>query len=272
LRVTDHRRNVTHVLDVHEARQWELPVVFICGLAEQQFPKRHSQEPLFPDSARRRLAQSGIRVRTAAEVEHEERFLFDLARTRATASLTMSYAETDTRGARNMPSQFLSRPARRCAISVRPRATAVAAADEGGSLAISPRTFSASGLECFLDCPFQFFARYTLKLRGRPLLPQERMDFMLQGTIVHQTLSEWHRNPQPIEPLFDRIFAEKCAEKAVFMGYRTEYARRQMLDDLRRFCEKHKLPAASAAASTASTHCRMAVRSSWITSTAPRRA
>jgi hypothetical protein len=55
---------------------------------------------------------------------------------------------------------------------------------------------------------------------------------MLQGTIVHQTLSEWHLNPQPIEPLFERIFAENCAQKRVFMGYRTEYLRRQMLDDL----------------------------------------
>ena len=57
LRVADPRRNVTHVLSVFEARQWELPVVFICGLAEQQFPKRHAQEPLFPDSVRQRLAQ-----------------------------------------------------------------------------------------------------------------------------------------------------------------------------------------------------------------------
>jgi hypothetical protein len=68
---------------------------------------------------------------------------------------------------------------------------------------------------------------------------------MLQGTIVHQTLSEWHLNPQPIEPLFERIFADNCARKRVFMGYRTEYLRRQMLDDLRQFCDSAKLPAAS---------------------------
>src|SRR5439155_16734043 len=78
LRIPDRRRNVVHVLSVYEARQWELPIVFICGLAEQQFPKRHAQEPFFPDSARQRLAQSGIRVRTAAELEREERFLFEL--------------------------------------------------------------------------------------------------------------------------------------------------------------------------------------------------
>src|SRR5439155_3440131 len=176
-------------------------------------------------------------------LESEERFLFELARTRATASLTMSYAEADTRGARNMPSQFLNQPAGRTVLSARPKPAASRAADPGGSLTVSPRSFSPSGLECFLDCPFQFFARHTFKLRGRHLIPQERLDFMLQGTIVHQTLAEWHRNPQPIEPLFDRMFAEKCAADDVFMGYRTEFLRRQMLDDLRRFCDEQKLPA-----------------------------
>jgi ATP-dependent helicase/DNAse subunit B len=242
LRVAGHRRNVTHVLSVFEARQWELPVVFICGMAEQQFPKRHAQDPLFPDPARQRLAQSGIRVRTAAELEREERFLYELASTRATSALTMSYAETDTRGVRNVQSQFLSQPAARCGLSARPRQARGPAADPGGRPTINHRSFSPSGLECFLDCPFQFFARYTLKLRGRPLLPQERLDFMLQGTIIHQALSEWHRSPQPIEPLFDRVFAERCEKAAVFMGYRTEFLRRQMVDDLLRFSENQKLP------------------------------
>jgi RecB family exonuclease len=286
LRVADQRRNVLHVLSVFEARQWELPVVFICGLAEQQFPKRHTQEPLFPDAVRQRLGESGIRIRTAAEQEREERFLFELAGTRATATLTLSYAEVDSRGVRNVASQFLvgrtpwalmayprilpaaSRPARGPAADqgVRPTIGSVSGSGQStgsgqsigsgqniasgqsiGSVqnigAGQRSTFSPSALECFLDCPFQFFARHTLKLKTRPLAPQDRLDFMLQGTIVHQTLSEWHRNPQPIEPLFERIFAENCAQKGVFMGYRTEYLRRQMLDDLRQFCESGKLPA-----------------------------
>jgi ATP-dependent helicase/nuclease subunit B len=246
LRVADHRRNVAHVLSVFEARQWELPVVFVCGLAEQQFPKRHSQEPLFPDPVRQRLAESGIRVRTAAELEREERFLFEQASTRATVAMTFSYAEADARGAQSMPSQFLKQPVASCGLSSRPRPAAGLPGDAGGRpTGVSPRSFSPSGLECFLDCPFQFFARYTLKLRGRPLLPQERLDFKLQGNIIHQTLSEWHRSPQPIEPLFDRIFAEKCAENAVFLGYRAEYLRWQLLGDLRRFVENQKLPASA---------------------------
>ena len=244
LRVPDHRRNVVHVLSVFEARQWELPVVYICGLADQQFPKRHAQDPLLSDWARQRLAQSGIRIRTAAEMEREERFLFELASTRATAALTVSYAESDTRGVRSLPSQFLSGPLQRCNNTVRPTVGRVPDRPWVADPPVLPifPTFTPSSLECFLDCPFQFFARYTLKLRTRPLTPQDRLDFMLQGNIVHHTLAEWHRNPQPITPLFERIFAEQCARNSVFMGYRTEYLRRQMLDDLKRFCASDKLP------------------------------
>ncbi|HTM50300.1 MAG TPA: PD-(D/E)XK nuclease family protein [Bryobacteraceae bacterium] len=245
LRPPDHRRNVVHVLSVFEARQWELPAVFVCGLAEQQFPKRRTQDPLFPDAVRRSLAQQGIRVRAAADREREERFMFELAITRATSVLTLSYAETDGRGTRQMPSQFLTLPAAPCDSPVRPAPPAARFVDPGGAVAVAPRAFSPSGLECFLDCPFQFFARYSLKLRGRPLPPQERLDFMLQGNIIHDTLAEWHRSPQPIEPLFDRVFAARCAAASVFMGYRTEYLRCQMLDDLRQFAADRRLPASA---------------------------
>src|SRR5262249_13175126 len=60
LRVADGRRNVVHVLGAHEARQWTVPVVFVCGLVEKQFPKFHGQDPFFPDSARNRLNAAGI--------------------------------------------------------------------------------------------------------------------------------------------------------------------------------------------------------------------
>ena len=71
----DGRRNVVHVLSAGEARQWVLPVVFVCGLVERQFPEFHPQDPFFPDAARRQLNQAGVRVRTAADFEREERAL-----------------------------------------------------------------------------------------------------------------------------------------------------------------------------------------------------
>ena len=61
----------------------------------------------FPDDARRRLNAAGIRVRTAADFEREERALFDSAVSRATLLVTLSYPEFDARGDRNLRSLFL---------------------------------------------------------------------------------------------------------------------------------------------------------------------
>src|SRR5260370_10357135 len=107
LRVPDGRRNVVHVLSAHEARQWVLPVVFVCGMVEKQFPRFQQQDPFFPDSARCRLNEAGIRVRTPAEFDPEERALFERAMTRATLLTTLSYPEFDGRGERNLPSLYL---------------------------------------------------------------------------------------------------------------------------------------------------------------------
>src|SRR5205085_9110923 len=71
LRVPDARRNVVHVMDVYEARQWELPVVFVCGLIERHFPQYHREDPI-------------LGLVSAADRQLEERFLYDLATTRAT--------------------------------------------------------------------------------------------------------------------------------------------------------------------------------------------
>ncbi len=246
LRVADHRRNVVHVLEIHEARQWELPFLFVCGLVEQEFPKRPTPEPLFADATRARLAQAGVRVRTAAEQEREEKLLFDLARARATVSLTFSYPETDTRGATNQPSRFLEGVVERCSEIARPQPSRSGETLPVAAEPIHPtidRPFSPTALETFLHCPFQYFAQKTLRLHGRPLTPQERLDFLLQGTIIHETIAQWHKTGEQIEAVFERIFVDRCTKEAVFPGYRAEYLRRQMLDDLRNFEQNQKLPA-----------------------------
>ena len=107
LRLEDGRRNVVHVMSAPEARQWVLPIVFVCGMVEKQFPQFHKQDPFFPDAARCRLNAAGIRVRTAAEFEREERALFDSATSRATMLVTLSYPEFDARGERNLQSLYL---------------------------------------------------------------------------------------------------------------------------------------------------------------------
>ena len=253
LRLEDGRRNVVHVMDAHEARQWVLPVVFVCGMVEKQFPRFHQQDPFFGDAARCRLNGSGIRVRTAAEFEREERMLFDAAITRATMLATLSYPEFDGRGERNLPSIYLEDlllPAED-AIAVRP----VPRAQTGQPAHVEIRDpellkyvrqttaqLSPTALETFLQCPFQYFTQRFLRLKTAPDRPEQRLDFLTQGNIVHAVLAEWWLEPQDVAALFERVFATQLKEKYIPPGYHTERLRNAMLDDLRRFTTEDGWP------------------------------
>jgi ATP-dependent helicase/DNAse subunit B len=242
----DSRRNVVNVLSAPEARQWVLPVVYVCGLVEKQFPQFHRQDPFFPDAARRWLNAAGVRVRTAAQFEEEERALFDTAVTRATLSVVLTYPEFDGRGDRNLPSLFLEAfaiPAEE-SVTVRP-APRLTLGPAGSGEIRAPRLLeeigtksarlSPSGLEAFLQCPFQYFGGRMLRLKSPPARPEERLDFLTQGNIVHEVLKEWWTDRREIGSVFEDVFARVAAAKGILISYQTERARNQMLDDLRRF-------------------------------------
>ncbi len=251
LRVPDERRNVVHVLSPYEARQWELPVVFVCGLVEGQFPVYHSQDPFLPDAARRHLQQAGVRLRTTQDLEAEERFLYDSAVSRATSLLVLSYPRTNPRGEANLRSLFLEAEEVKAAPAIRPKPARMPAAP-GPSAITSPdllqalaqkhATFGPTSLESYMQCAFQFFGRYTLRLRQPPPRPQDRLDLRVQGGIVHKVLAEWVRERGPVDPVFDRIFAEAVETEWIPPGYRTELFRAQMLADLRRFAADTQWP------------------------------
>ena len=246
LRLDDGRRNVVHVMSAHEARQWVLPIVFVCGMVEKQFPQIHKQDPFFPDPARCRLNAAGIRVRTAAEFEREERALFDTATSRATMLVTLSYPEFDARGERNLQSIYLEdileppvdsvpvRPAPRTVTEPR-GATQIVAPDLLEYLHRRTARLSPTALETFLQCPFQYFTQRLMYLTTAPPRPEERLSFLEQGNIVHEVLAEWWNQPQDIAPLFERIFARRLDEAHIPNGYHTERLRNAMLDDLKRF-------------------------------------
>src|SRR5260370_23407027 len=82
--------------------------------------------------------------------------------------------------------------------------------------------FSPTGLEQFLQCPFQYFAMKTLKLRGAPDRPEDRMSFLAMGEIVHAVLEEWWVAPQDIAAVFERVFARYLEEHHIPGGYHTE--------------------------------------------------
>jgi ATP-dependent helicase/DNAse subunit B len=253
MRLEDGRRNVVHVLSAHEARQWVLPVVFVCGLVEKQFPQFHPQDAYFPDSARSRLNANGIRVRTAAELEREERALFDSALTRATMLVTLSYPETDARGERNLRSAYLENWAieERGSRSVRPRVlqdptgpgrTGIHAPRLLEFLNQKTARVSPTALESYLQCPFQYYGSRLLRLKTAPPRPEERLDFLTQGNIVHAVLASWYAQPRDISALFEEIFARTLEEKQIPAGYHTERLRNAMLGDLLAFTRAERFP------------------------------
>jgi len=250
LRPPDHRRNVVHVLDVYEARQWELPIVFVCGLLEGQFPLHHAEDPLLDDAERRRLCQRGVCLPTTEDRNAEERFLFEVATTRATERLVLSYPRFDERGDELLASflleEFLERERAQqlSPVAVRVQgaraavpyeAVAVTAPELRHWLAEKHATLSASSIETFLECPFRFFALYSVRLEAPPPAPRERLDALLQGEIVHAVLSEHAGGEQDLEPVFEKIFEEKCRAARVPLGYRREAIRRELLRNLKAY-------------------------------------
>jgi ATP-dependent helicase/DNAse subunit B len=253
LRLKDGRRNVVQVLSAEEARQWVLPVVFVCGMVEKQFPRFHRQDPFFPDAARCRLNAAGIRVRTAAEFEREERALFESAISRATMLTTLSHAEFDARGERNLPSLYLE------GLSLAPEESrAVRPAPHYPPALLGPAEVRAPGLleflrektarlsptdlESFLQCPFQYFGRRTLRLKPAPPRPQDRLDFLTQGNIVHEVLAAWWPDQGDVAPLFESVFARYVEAERIPSGYHTERLHNAMLDDLRGFAADGQWP------------------------------
>ena len=104
-------------------------------------------------------------------------------------------------------------------------------------LALRHQSFRPTALESYVQCPFQFFGRYTLHLQGAPLRPEQRLDFLTQGTIVHAVLAELHANPRPLEEIFDFVFERICEKQRIPAGYRTEACRERMHADLRALVE-----------------------------------
>jgi ATP-dependent helicase/DNAse subunit B len=247
LRLRDGRRNAVQVIGAHEARQWSLPVVFVCGMVEKQFPQFHRADPFFPDAARSRLNAAGIRVRTAAEFEREEQALFQAAVSRATLLTTLTYPEFDSRGDRSLPSIFLAdlhippvdavavRPQPRWQLTPRPRVARIAVETAPALLdylRAKTAKLTPSGLESYLQCAFQYFGSRLLRLQSAPDRPEDRLSFLEQGNIVHQVLAAGYAQPETFERLFDEAFEKKRQDLNIPNGYHTERLRNGMLADL----------------------------------------
>ena len=251
LHTRDQRRNVVHVLSVYEARQWELPSVFVCGLVEKGFPRHHAQDLFFPDNDRRGAGQRGIRLRTTSEREKEERFLFSVATTRATSDLVLTYPEAEEGGKPLVRSFFLDQPkaddqlAEPIRLREDVRAPTVAHSDHlnsprlGEAIESRHPHFSPSGVETYLQCPYRFFAQYTLDLEGRPAFPERRIDNRLMGSMVHRVLSRWTEDSaQPITAILEDVFDDTCRRESIKRNFRTAVIYNNLRTDLERFADE----------------------------------
>jgi hypothetical protein len=255
----DQRRNVVHVLDTHEARQWSLPIVFICGLLERGFPQYHNEHPVLPDEDRARLRERGVVLRTSGERQREESVLFETAVRCATSQLVLSYPRTNSKGEETLPSFLLARFQRehelqpQPALRSRPRskwpkaiakASSIRDRELLAALKKARAVLSPTAIETYLQCPWQYYARHVLKLKPPPPYPHERLDFLLQGTILHETLAATEGSPLFVEELFSQLFDDACRAHSLPPSCRTEKVRIDLHGNLRRFLESPPLAGA----------------------------
>ncbi len=248
LAVPDQRFDVVHILPVTEARQWSIPVAFVCGLAEGWFPRGFSQDIFFDDEDRLQMRGRGIGLRTTADRAREERLLFEIATTRAVEQQVLSYPRHDSTGQPLVRSSLLAEDAAEAlrAPSSRLGDPGVATASTQterlpasllAAVADCNQRFSVSGIGNFRQCPYRFFSANTLSLRGRPALPERRLDALALGMIVHAAIDRWNRKGGQIGQLLDRAFGDKLRDLHLGESYRTERYRLALRADLVRFAD-----------------------------------
>ncbi|HEV8376062.1 MAG TPA: PD-(D/E)XK nuclease family protein [Candidatus Polarisedimenticolia bacterium] len=103
----DRRREAVNAIDAYEARQWEVPYLFVAGVLEREFPPAPLEDLFFHDEDRRALTARGLRFPDREWRHREERFLFYTAITRARVRLQISHARSDSQGNPTLPSFFL---------------------------------------------------------------------------------------------------------------------------------------------------------------------
>ena len=246
-RVYEGRREVVHVLDVFEARQWRLKHVFLCGLLEGQFPQYPSPDPLLPDSFRELLRRQGVALRTTADRLTDERLLFGLAVSRAETQVGLSWPRLNAQGDETLPSFHLEEMAAEesPAVACRPfpgpvRSAATLIRVERPADPPTKR-WSPSEIENFLKCPFQYFAGRTLRLAEPPAAPEERFGVLEHGSLAHAVLRQLHEGgllpewKRHLDALFDRLFREECHKTHVVLTHQVEWDRLELLRNLRAY-------------------------------------
>jgi ATP-dependent helicase/nuclease subunit B len=106
-RLADRRRDAVNAIDAREARQWEVPELFVAGVLEREFPPAPLEDLFLDDEDRALLNRRGFRFPDRRLRRAEESFLFYTAVTRARMRLQISHAAVDADGNPTLASFFL---------------------------------------------------------------------------------------------------------------------------------------------------------------------
>jgi ATP-dependent helicase/nuclease subunit B len=113
------QRNGVNLLSTSAARGLRFPLVIIPGVDEGRFPAKLRQDPLLPDSERKRMKDLPLKSKRG----EEEKFLFDMAARSAEKRLILMTSRLDESSDRErIPSQFFLRAAAAvcgCPVSLR---------------------------------------------------------------------------------------------------------------------------------------------------------
>jgi ATP-dependent helicase/DNAse subunit B len=227
----DRRREVVHLLDVYEARQWELDYVFAPGLTAEEFPQRPSPDPFLPEALRRQLG-----LRTMEDRHAEELFLAEVLLTRAREGVYLLYPATNEKGAPQQPSPLLPYEfVAAVKVEVEGPECAVVRGTETLGLNYRPAgAWSASEFEQYLGCPWRHFAARGLRLEGLPETPAERLNALLLGNVAHEAIRVYTEDPRvDIEAVGERLLEQACRRERAPMGFEYERARIHLLRNLR---------------------------------------
>jgi len=233
----DERADVVHVMNAWEARQWDMASLFVCGMTDRDFPRRHAQNLLFPDGDIEILRRAGLLLRKTADHQNEENWLVESLKTRARDSLFLSYPMHDAGGRTLQCSRLIdsSAPAEAATLSIaEPRCEAPQRAAAGrldspalhAELARLHQSISLTSLEDLALCRFKFFSRKTLRLEAAPEAPDRRLTPRVTGSILHLALERWlsDRTRDFVE-VFENAFDETCRKEHIPAGYRMEVER-----------------------------------------------
>jgi ATP-dependent helicase/DNAse subunit B len=238
MQIPDNRRNVVHVMSAFEARQWQVKALFICGMAARDYPRRASQNLLFPDTDLERLIRQGIPLRTSADDDRDQEILFDALRTRASETLVFSVSAHDSGGKTILPSRHfaegaaekfhLCRPEPNTAEPGYPNAATPGLIGESVLPGLASRhlTVSLTSLEQLAKCRFRFFAERTLTLKRMPERPDARLTPGALGLIVHSAMETWLADrTRDFVAFFEAAFDAFCVKNNIQPGYKLEVER-----------------------------------------------